>query len=173
LTVTAALRATADLTQGEVGELSALKTAVYPEPPSNDREWSPREWGVFVRLGDDLVSYTGLLIREGAVDDTAAVIGGIGGVATHPSHRGKGFAALGMGRALDFLLSRGVDFALLVCRDQLVPYYTSLGWRLFEGEVLNTQFGEPEKFTFNEVMVGDLAATAPGSGTIDLRGPAW
>jgi GNAT superfamily N-acetyltransferase len=162
-----------DLDEGLTGELVALKTAVYPEPPDNDREWAPREWGVFVRVDDTLVSYTGVLFREGTVDGDPVIIGGIGGVATHPAHRGQGHAPLGMTKALEFMLSREADFALLVCRDELVAYYTGLGWRLFEGETHDTQFGETELFTFNRVMVRDLAGTSPVSGTIDLLGPAW
>lgn len=170
---TVLLEPTAEMSAEDSAELTSMKAAVYPGPSTNDREWAPREWGVFVRVGGDLVSYTGILIREGAVDGEPALIGGIGGVATHPSHRGKGYASLGTGRALDFLVSRGVDWALLVCRDELVTYYESLGWRLFEGSTANTQFGQPEIFTYNNVMVRDLNLTAPVSGTIDLRGPAW
>ena len=100
-------------------------------------------------------------------------IGGVGGIATPPDHRGKGYAPLGMERAVDFLKDSGAAFGLLVCRDELIGYYTRLGWRLFEGTMLNTQRGEPEVFTFNNVMVGDLNSPAPTAGVIDLRGPAW
>ena len=66
-----------------------------------------------------------------------------------------------------------VAFGLLVCRDELVAYYSSLGWRLFEGSVLVRQFGETEVFDYNRVMVGDLTKVAPTGGTIDLEGPPW
>jgi GNAT superfamily N-acetyltransferase len=173
VSATADLMAMADLTAAEVQELNLMKEAVYPDGPDNDREWGRREWGVFVRADGSLVSYTGILLRSGSVDDVPVVIGGIGGVATHPAHRGRGYAALGMGIALDFLLSREADFALLVCRDDLVDYYSGLGWHLFNGETVNTQFGRPELFTFNRVMVGDLASPSPTHGTVDLSGPAW
>lgn len=167
------LRATAELGQKETDELTGLKGAVYPNLSPAAREWAPREWGVFVRVEGLLVSYTGVVIRDGSVNETPATIGGIGGVATHPAHRGKGYAPLGMGRALDFMLGRNVDFALLVCRDELVDYYSKLGWAHFTGQLLETQYGKPEVFTFNEVMVGALNMPAPTTGTIDLKGPAW
>lgn len=78
-----------------------------------------------------------------------------------------------MGRALDFLLGEEASFALLVCRDDLVGYYSRLGWQLFAGTTLDTQFGDTEVFTFNNVMVGNVAGRAPRSGTLDLQGPAW
>jgi GNAT superfamily N-acetyltransferase len=179
VSVTTTLKAVADFTQAETLARRALGEAVYPHStPDNDptlaREWDRPEWGVMVtEESGGLVSYTGIVLRHGTVDGDDVVIGGIGGVATHPDHRGRGYAPLGMSRALDFLLARKADFALLVCRDELVDYYTALGWRLFAGTVLNTQHGEPEVFTFNNVMVGDLVATAPRDGTIDLHGPAW
>jgi hypothetical protein len=78
-----------------------------------------------------------------------------------------------MGRALDFLTGEGADFVLLVCRVELVDYYQKLGWGLFHGDLVVSQFGEPELFTYNRVMVGDLNRSAPESGTIDLKGPPW
>jgi len=173
VTALVSLKSTEELTAEETEELAAMKAAVYPDPQPGSREWAPRQWGVFVRSDDVLVSYTGLLVREGHVDEVPARIGGIGGVATHPSHRGRGYAPLGMARALDFLLDIEADFALLVCREPLIPYYERLGWRQFTGTLLVTQHGQPETFTFNEVMVGDLTAGAPTGGTIDLDGPPW
>ena len=104
MSATTVLRATAELGQQETDELTAMKEAVYPNLSPAAREWAPREWGVFVRIESQLVSYTGIVIRDGSVDGTPATIGGIGGVATHPAHRGKGYASLGMARALDFML---------------------------------------------------------------------
>jgi len=173
VTALVSLKSTEEVTAEENEELAFMKAAVYPDLQPGSREWAPRQWGVFVRSDDVLVSYTGLLVREGHVDEAPARIGGIGGVATHPSHRGKGYAPLGMARALDFLLDIGAEFALLVCRGPLVPYYERLGWRQFMGTVRVTQHGQPETFTFNEVMVGDLTAGAPTGGTIDLHGPPW
>ena len=171
------LKPVAEFTDRERADLSAMKAAVYPERPGGypetDREWRRPQWGVFVRDRGQLVSYTGVVLVEGTANGAPAAIGGVGGVATHPDHRGRGYAALGLGRALDFLLGEGADFALLVCRPGLVDYYAGLGWRHFEARLDTTQYGVPEVFTFNEVMVGDLNDAAPRDGEIDLVGPAW
>jgi GNAT superfamily N-acetyltransferase len=177
LSFTTTLKASEDLSETDAEALRRLKHAVYPpgEPwPGATREWAGPMWGVLVRNDSgDLVSYTGVVQRNGRVDHRPVSIGGLGGIATHPDHRGNGYAPFGMGRALDFLAERGADFALLVCRDELVGYYRTLGWRLFEGELRITQHGEEEVFAFNRVMVGDLNEQAPRSGTIDLQGPPW
>jgi GNAT superfamily N-acetyltransferase len=176
VTATVEIVALADAGPKRLEELAQMKRAVYPEAPESypetAREWSPQQWGVFVNDDGVLVSYTGVVIRDVVADGSRVLGGGIGGVATHPARRGKGYAPLGMGRALDFLHSRGVQFALLVCREQLVAYYESLGWRRFTGEMLVRQHGEREVFTFNDVMVGDLTGKAPTSA-IDLLGAPW
>lgn len=179
MSVTTTLKAVSDFTEIESRALQVMKSAVYPEvtpeiEANRAREWERPHWGVMVidEMGD-LVSYTGIVLREGTFEGDGILIGGIGGVATHPDHRGKGYAPLGMGVALDFLLGCEAAIGLFVCRNELVDYYTALGWRLFEGTVVSSQHGEPERFTFNNVMVGDLASSAPARGTIDLCGPAW
>lgn len=177
MSITSTLKARDDYTRSDVEDLQGLKGAVYPpgEPwEGESREWADPQWGVFVREdAGELVSYTGVVQREGIAAGRVVNIGGLGGVATHPDHRGKGYAPIGMGRALDFLAGRGCDFALLVCPDRLVGYYTGLGWGLFEGDLMVSQFGEPEMFSFNRVMVGGLEQEAPRTGTIDLGGPPW
>jgi GNAT superfamily N-acetyltransferase len=178
MSIAISLKRVIEFTDEEKRRLTEMKLAVYPDRPGGypetAREWTGARWGVFVTdESGELLSYTGLVTREAAVDGEPVLTGGVGGVATHPSHRGKGYAPLGIGRALDFLLGRDVDFALLVCRPELVGYYAKLGWKPFAGTLLVTQFGEPETFTFNEVMVGDLASSAPSTETIDLNGPPW
>lgn len=179
MSLTTTLKARDDFSESDVKALRELKQAVYPPEEEGawegaSREWSVPQWGVFVR-GDHgkLVSYTGVVRREASVDGQPVSIGGVGGIATHPEHRGRGYAALGMGRALDYLAGNDTDFALLVCRDELVDYYSKLGWVEFEGDLVVTQFGDPETFMFNKVMVGDLGTRAPRSGIIDLKGPPW
>lgn len=179
MSITISLKARDAFSDYDLESLRALKTAVYPPEEEGawegaSREWAAPQWGVFVRdEAGRLVSYTGVVRTDGTVDGNAVTIGGVGGIATHPEHRGHGYAPIGMGRALDYLTTRHTQFALLVCRDELVDYYSRLGWVEFEGELIVTQFGKPEKFTFNRVMVGDLNEPAPRTGTIDLHGPPW
>lgn len=158
-------------------DLDALSRAVYPPTnevwPGHRIEWAGSQWDVTIRADALLVSYTGVLLRHADLDGSPVLLGGIGGVKTHPNERAKGYAALGIGRAVEFFVSRDADFALLVCNDGLIDYYSRLGWHLFDGEMLTLQHGETEPFTFNRVMLLDVARAAPTSGTIDLLGPPW
>ena len=169
-----------ELTDAQDAALDALMEAVYPpetnaDNPIHQIQWVGSMWRVLVWNDDDiLVSHIGILTREGTVDDEAVLIGGIGGVQTHPDARRRGYAGAGMKRAVAFLTEdRAVDFSLLVCRDELLPYYGGLGWQHFRGEFLVEQFSETVPFTFNEPMVIAGRRAAPGGGVIDLCGSPW
>lgn len=174
------LTAIADLSPAEQEELQELSAAVYtPEVvarlPVHAIEWAPGQWGVIGRDTEErVVTYVGIVLREAEHDGTPVSIGGIGGVKTHPAARGKGYAAAAMARAITFMADDlGVSFALLGCLPPLVPYYTRLGWRAFEGIVIAEQPGGSAPFTINLPMVHPALDPAPGSGTINLCGLPW
>ena len=163
--------------------------------PGRHLEWAHSQWDVFVasKLGrsapytggerpifvvdDDqtLVSYTGIVVREAAHNGSPVRVGGVGGVKTHPAARGRGYAAAGLRRAMDFFNEQhpSIDFALLVCDPSLLGYYSEHGWQEFTGDMLTRQSDRTEKFVFNRVMVTSVQSSAPTSGTIDLMGPPW
>lgn len=107
------------------------------------------------------------------VNDDKVKIGGIGGVKTHTSARKLGLASKTIEKTLNFFKEQGVDFALLVCESNLVPLYKHMGWQTYEGEVLVTQQGEIDKFTFNLPMLKSVCTPAPIGGVINLMGPPW
>jgi aminoglycoside 2'-N-acetyltransferase I len=170
----------AALTRSERNELRALTKAVYPPEPAVAASdppvtWAPTTWSVRVRDDDGrLVSHVGMLTREVAVDDVPTIIGGIGGVKTHPEARGRGYAAAAMRAATAFCTDeRGVAFMLLVCLPPTVPYYERLGWQRYRGTLLIAQPGGTIPFTRNLPMVLPARDAAPRDGTINLCGYPW
>jgi hypothetical protein len=170
----------ADLSAVERAETRALKDAVYPPAeeaswPGATIEWAQPSWCVRVRSpAGALVSYVGVLLREGRYEGEDVLIGGIGGVKTHPVARRRGHAELALRRAQAFLRGRGdVAFGLLLCDAPLLDYYGRLGWREFSGRLLVAQRGRTIAFALDCTMTLPLAQPAPTSGTIDLCGPPW
>jgi hypothetical protein len=174
------LNRVADLTDSERAALRVLSLAVYPpheatDWPGRHLEWAAAEWCVRV-WGDDgeLVSYTGMVLRQATHDGQPVRIGGVGGVKTHPAVRRRGYAGLGLRRAVGFFHEQpDVAFALLVCAPHLIGYYSRLGWQEFAGRLLVEQHGTVAEFTFNRVMTYDIRCAGPVAGTIDLCGPPW
>ncbi len=174
------IKAATQLNDDETDALRALSLAAYPPKPSAAKnpspiKWARPQWRILIREAEDqLVSHVGVLTRPGLGDDSEFLIGGIGGVMTHPTQRGRGYASAGIQRATDFLRRElGVDFSLLVCRAELMPYYQRLGWSAFAGDTLVRQDGAPAIFTFNEVMVRAAAKAEPQCATLDLCGLPW
>jgi hypothetical protein len=66
-----------------------------------------------------------------------------------------------------------VDFGLLVCEPDLVPFYERLGWRRSPGELLVAQRQATVPFTFNLAMTTPIRLQEPLTGAIDLMGPPW
>jgi hypothetical protein len=179
MTAEVTLDRVADLTDADRVAVRALSLAVYPPErlidwPGRDIEWAAPEWCVRVRTENDtLVTYVGAYLRQAACDGQPVVIGGVGNVKTHPTARGRGFAALGVQRAVEFFAERGVGFGLLVCEPRLTAYYARLGWREFAGRLLVRQRGTDTEFPLNRVMTRAVGSAGPTAGTIDLCGPPW
>jgi len=171
--------ATEDFSDRQQKGLDILRTAVYPPEvletlPSRFFTWAKPQWSVLLWDGDELVSRVGLLVRDLFHDSNPKRIGGIGGVATHPSMQGKGLASKGMREAeKHFQEELNVDYALLFCRDHLVPFYGKLGWKPFEGKVFVEQPDGKIEFSVNGAMLLDVKEPAPLDGVMDLNGLPW
>src|SRR5512138_699844 len=113
-----------------VEHFKQLRGAVYPPEvlatlPGTQFEWTVPQWSVLVWDHDELVSRVGLITREILSNGETKLIGGIGGVMTHPQKQGKGYASQAMREAATIFDSQfGVAFALLFCRPQLVKFYS-------------------------------------------------
>ncbi len=156
-----------------------LRAAVYPPEvlatlPGTQFEWAAPQWSVLVWDEDELVSLVGLITREILSNGQKKLIGGIGGVMTHPETQGKGYASHAMREAAKIFDSEfGVAFALLFCRLHLVKFYGGLGWKPFEGQVFVEQSKGKIEFSANGAMVLDVKQQAPLHGVLDLNGLPW
>jgi aminoglycoside 2'-N-acetyltransferase I len=137
--------------------------------------WSSDDWYVSVKLDGQMVSHVGIVERTGTVDGQPVKLGGIGGVATRPDWRRHGYAGAALRTAAEFMRNElRVEFGLLVCGDQMMPYYGKLGWQLVAGPLM---FDQPKgKTTFGDstkVMVLPCNKHDWPPGVIDLCGPPW
>jgi len=168
------------LPEADHAEIREMFKAIYPPEENTDWpgrhiEWVGSDWCARIRgESGELVSHVGIILREASYDGQPVLVGGVGGVGTHPVARRKGYAMLGIKKAVEFFSEEiNVNFALLVCNPELVEYYSQLGWREFHGQLLVQQYGEQVEFTFNQVMTLGIGSEAPKTGVIDLGGPPW
>ncbi|MCY4536979.1 MAG: GNAT family N-acetyltransferase [Chloroflexi bacterium] len=172
------IKTAAQLSDDETEALRALNAAVYPPAPraeKSTRKWAHPQWSVMIRDADQqLVSHVGVLTRLCLCDDREILIGGIGGVMTEPSQRGKGYAGAGMGRATDFLRGeKAVDISLLFCAPRMRSYYQRFGFSSFAGDTLVRQDGAKILVPRDEVMVMPAVKALPQCAALDLCGLPW
>ncbi|MEH2481853.1 aminoglycoside 2'-N-acetyltransferase I [Nitrobacteraceae bacterium AZCC 2146] len=155
-----------------------LFTAVWPPEVVEKLSWghvvfANAELRVLVEADGQLVCHVGIYRREATWNGRKVRVGGIGGVATHPDFRRRGFASVALNAALQTLKDeRATDFALLFCEPHNVDFYTSRGWKPFTGEIFAEQSGERMRFDAMLPFVFYLKR-APHEGEIDLCGLPW
>lgn len=138
-----------------------------------DYAWADVDWHVLVWIEGELASHVEIIDRTGTVGGQPMRLGGIGGVATASEWRGRGLATVGMSKAAQFLCGDlDVEFGLLICGQEMMPFYHRLGWQITAGPLV---FDQPEgKVTFHDVvMVLPCQGQEWPAGTIDLCGLPW
>lgn len=171
--------ATNEFSDAQKKGLDQLRAAVYPPEviatlPGRLFTWASPQWSVLFWEEKDLVSRVGLLTRETISNGESKMIGGVGGVMTHPAKQGKGYASQAMCEASELLAEElQVAFALLFCRPHLVEFYKRLMWKPFEGQVFVEQPKGKIEFSANGAMVLDVRERAPLHGVLDLHGLPW
>jgi aminoglycoside 2'-N-acetyltransferase I len=166
------IKADSQLNTQERVQLDLLFAKAFP-PDGTDIEWSKSDWHVLVWEGDELASHVEIVERTATVDDQPVRLGGIGGVATKAEWRRRGLAEAAMKTAQAFLHDRlAVDFGLLVCGENMTPYYGKLGWKLVGHSMLIDQ--AKGKVTYmTPTMILPVCKDKWPDGEIDLCGPPW
>ncbi len=164
----------------EAQSLDALQAAVFPPRPraksaALPAQWAPPQWHFLLWLDErELAAYAGVVTRFGICDGERALLGGLGGVKTHPAHRGKGYASAAIGQAVDFLTrQQGVDFSLLYCRADLLSFYGRFGFQRYSGDTLALQYGTKTVFRWHEAMIAAGRKALPKCQALDLCGLPW
>lgn len=171
------------LTARDLEGLRALFDAEYladfgardPELPYG---YAPHDVHIVARVGSEVVGHVGWQRRVIGVGGADVVIAGVGGVLVSSGARGQGVANRLMTRAATSMTDAGdIGFGYLGCREEVVPFYESCGWRsISAGERSLDRRGEPvEQIAGPPILILPLdpARADWPSGSIDLRGRAW
>jgi predicted GNAT family N-acyltransferase len=135
--------------------------------------WKPKDWHVLVDVDGQAVTHVGLLQHTVTVGEQPVKVCGVGGVVTALASHGKGYATRAMQYAQAIMHSEwGVDFGLLFCRDQLVPFYERLGWRLVTEPVEIEQPSGPITSPMNVMVLPCREQTWP-AGAVKLNSFPW
>jgi GNAT superfamily N-acetyltransferase len=166
------IRAASRLSEAERKQIDLL-LQVFSDDPYHYLEWSVSHWHVVIKVDGQWVSQVGIVERMATVNGRPVKLGGVGGVATLPEWRRRGLAQAALEKAAAFIRDDlQVEFGLLICNQQMMPYYRKLGWQAVQGPLT---FNQPQgQVTFTDVtMILPCTKKAWPPGTIDLCGPPW
>ncbi|MFE4415798.1 GNAT family N-acetyltransferase [Streptomyces sp. NPDC056821] len=115
------------------------------------------------------VASAGWLLRDMAFDGSPRRTAGLGGVLVHPAYRDRGIARTVISVAVEHARAAGAETMILLCRPDLVPLYTQLGWSRLSVPVT---FRQPDSARTLPVttMIYDLVGRPHPTVRVDLRG---
>lgn len=109
-------------------------------PIVRDHVWAEPTWAVLGRVGEEVVSFLNIVDRHATADGVPVHLFGLNNVITEPQHRGKGYSKELNRKFLEFISEADSGATgLLFCADDLIPFYSSLGWKKFAGSVIVAQ----------------------------------
>lgn len=157
-----------------------LLDAVWPPAEMDQLSWGHVKWAhadlrVLIETDDgELACHAGIHFRTVTWNGQKVHIGGIGGVATHPAYRRRGYASIALNAAAQTMRHHdAAQFALLFCEPHNFEFYQSRGWQPFAGAIYAEQPEGRIRFEAMTPFVFDLKRRAPTLGTIDMCGMPW
>jgi GNAT superfamily N-acetyltransferase len=148
---------------------------VLEKLPWGHVQWADADLRVLIEAPDGaLACHVGIYFRTATWNGQKIHIGGIGGVATRPDCRRRGYASVALDAAVQTMRDHdAAQFALLFCEPHNFEFYRARGWQSFDGDIYAEQPGGRIRFKVMSPFVFDLKRRAPRLGTIDLCGLPW
>ena len=131
--------------------------------------------GVVVRDGNAVVGHAAIVVRTITTTwNFRYNVASIQGVCIQPDYRHGGLGRQLVQTALAEAKQRGFPFAILFCKELLVPYYTAQGWKLAdESMVMWNKRDLPISMRSNCPMYYKLSEIPFPEGPLDVHSPSW
>jgi len=135
-------------------------------------QWATPDWTILCYDGDDIASFYHIVKRKVIMDGATVDAGGINNVVTCPEYRGKGLASRMLRQTESFLFEDlKCQVGLLLCSDDLVPFYERLHWYRALCPVIYQQASGEHLWKANAMLLSHHGTLTPRS--INLNGLPW
>jgi GNAT superfamily N-acetyltransferase len=136
-------------------------------------QWDKPCWYALARYENSLIGRIGIVKRKIRVGNSTIWVGGISGVATSPEWRKQGVASMLLRKTADFLAEvLNTEFGLLVCRDEMAPFYMKNGWEKIEAYTYFMQESGRYRYKQTSMTLRCKERNWP-RGDVDLCGLPW
>jgi predicted acetyltransferase len=165
------IKAVEELTEAEKQMTTEVDRLSFTDE-QNDIEWGDSQWLVMGFIDGSIVSQIGILKREVDVGGQKLSVGGVGGVATHPDHRRRGYAGQLLRASEQLLRELDLQFGVLVCGEERMPYYASFGWQKIDNKTIFQNQGKDRELD-GIMMILPLKDQPWPGGLLNLNGKPW
>jgi predicted GNAT family N-acyltransferase len=142
-------------------------------PVIRETTWANPDWHVAFISDGRVLSFLSIIERQVSFDREVVKVVGISNVITMECHRHKGLGTLIMQKAQEIMsVCLQADFGLLLCSNDVTPFYARLGW-------VNTRarlsFDQPtgKREWGKDVLIYSPRGKPCDCMNIDLRGLPW
>lgn len=162
------IRKASAFSHAEWNQLTRLVQAANIEPLTY--RWAIRQWHTVVWMNGQIVSHVGLVATSIVVNGRCVKAGWITGVASQKDWQHRGYASAAMNYTTAFMSERlGAEMGWLICREQVVPFYSRLGWQVVS--MPRGVTAQSDEFSSGDrLMVRSLSEADLSHAMIDLRG---
>jgi len=170
----------ADLQPDEDRQIRELLCLCFPEWTEIfclHRQWHSTSpiFSVLVREKGQIVGHIAIVVRTITTTwNFRYNVASIQGVCVAPDKRHAGLACRMLHEALREADRRGFLFAILYCKEYLVPYYIAQGWKLADDSVVMWNSRDlPIAMRSNCPMYYELSDVPLPEGPLDVHSPSW
>lgn len=131
------------------------------------------QWYLLGFLMGEPITQVGILQRNITIDNKPLLIAGVAFLITEPEYRGRGYAALIMDEAVNFIVDKlGLPFGLLTCKPRLESLYSGMGWQTVNQPNV---FLQPtgNRSCGGLIMIRECGKKSWPEGKIDFCGLPW
>ena len=161
----------------QIRELLCLCFPDWSDVFRQHRAWhnTPPIYSVIVREQGQVIGHIAAVIRTITTTwNFRYSVVSIQGVCIAPDKRHAGLASRLLQDALQEATRRGFLFAILYCKEFLVPYYLSQGWKLADDSIVMWNNRDlPIFMRSNCPMYYELGNVPFPEGPLDVHSPSW
>ena len=138
----------------------------------NETKWATPDWTIIIHHDNKIASFYNIIERNVTVDHKSFRAAGINNVITLPDFRGKGFSSKLLKATEGFIFDKlNCDLALLLCADDLIPFYSRLNWYKVDCPIYFKQPTGQKLWQANTMLLTRGELITPSE--INLNGYPW
>jgi len=119
-------------------------------PIVQNTEWATPDWSVINSQENSIVTFYNIVVRNISIDNKKVKVAGINNVITPKIFRGRGYSSKTLRSTQTFIFEDlKCKAGLLLCADELIPFYEKLGWYCVDCPVYFDQADGQKLWTAN------------------------